>query len=355
MTEIEDFKPETAAHPPTFHGIDFADESEIITDDAETTARGFLTNYPDAKVLITKLAVAGNLANEYANPCKRDKYCGSYEFSPGEELENLYTYVQENFEGGKYRFQIRAGQRNGRSWQKTLSDLPGTKKRGEAARTGEIDDERDEAREQNVIVMQHPEPPKTESPMKIARQAINENLSFMKDIKEIFGDVIGAQQQPPAQTTPTREQVLFELAKSAEDKEVKRRCLDAIIGDESEKTKSKTFADVLTDLIANPEILERPAQILAPVVMPYLAPVIGAIFARGQQPPPNAPGMMPLMNPPAHFPPPPTSETPMMPAEQTASATKDDSEQKSMSPNVVSIRKPRKARPEEEQEQSADV
>lgn len=315
----------TEETPPVFNmRMSIEEETQEITDADEAQARQFLVNHPGALVLITKLAIAGNLAKEYANPCKQEKRLQSYEFSPGEDLESLYSYVQENYEGGKYRFQLRKGQRNGKVWQITLADLPGTKPRAEARHD-------DDDRQEQTLHFQQREPEKSENPLKTAKSTMKDHLDFMKDIKEIFGDILGAQPAAAAQQPKpkTREETLIELASIATEPEIKKRIFDAIIGDEKETPPPRTFADVITDILSNPDVLQKPISIIAPAIMPHLAPYIGAMFP--QQQPANGATIQPppqpfTLNPPASLQqPPPTAA-----AEQTGAPdqTADDGSKK---------------------------
>jgi len=345
MSETETQTPEIAEQtPPVFNmQMTIEEETDDLTDQAEQQAREFLRNNPNCQVLIAKLAIPGNLAKEFANPCKQEKRLQTYEFTPNQELEDLYSYVQENYEGGRYRFQMRKGNRNGKVWQITLSDLPGTKPRAEAHQ----DD--DERQEQNLSFIPR-EPEKPENPLKAAKETMKEHLSFMRDFKEIFGDLMQAQPAapPPPQPPPTREQYLIEIASQTEDKDIKKRCFDLVLKDETEKPPPPKsgwdFAsDILSTFINTPEAFERPVQVLAPHVVPYampfIKPIIGGLFNQNPPPANGAPAYQPqqtFLNPPASLTPPPATAA----AEQTVTTT-GDTGQNNLSRNVTPPRNPR--------------
>lgn len=342
MTDLEEFETESAANvtaqrftnPSETHFFEI--EQKTDEEEALETLQS-LTSSTASKILIIREADGGNLKHQFANFSTIEKHCESFIWTNDADFEQLYQYVRENYNGGIYRFQVRAGSRNGKTWRKTLADLPGFK-----ARIVENNDE-------SSLREQKPTPAPAQQPtpadqLSSVRETINDNLKFVRELKEIFGDVFGANQQnqsAPAQ--PSREQILIELAKASDDKETKKRCLDAIIGDGEEKQPQKTFADVITDVLQNPELIQKPLQMFAPFIAPML---------QGMMQPAITPTAAPFVNMPSAstLPTMPTAPTP--PPAQTP-ATTDDSTPQILSPIVATqpTRKPRKRQTEEQEQQ----
>jgi hypothetical protein len=328
MTELDDFTPENAEKPPGSLQMVLDDDTDAAPD-AETEARNYLASLngeTEVKIFINKLAVGGNLAKEFANPCKITGYCDTYDFTKGEDLENLYKFVQENYEGGKYKFQIRIGQRNGKGWTKKLNDLPDTK-----PKQRNIESEDDAEHEQHNFSLTPREPEQK----KDALDELIEQKTKIDKIQKLFAP------QPQAPTSiettiqKTRDEVLLEHYRLEQDAKLRERFLNAVLPDRTNDEDKSSFGirDVLDYGIENKD---------------SIVGFIGQIFALfSPRPTANSQPNKLLLNPPASLnaPQPATLST-----EQKPATTTHDTSGQNVSPVVASVRVPRKPRPETTEE-----